>query len=70
MQFSTHTNPRRTQKWEQVMNVKILFTTMMLALITTSAEAQDLRKAPREGEQPLKAPVSRPRPLISQSSAI
>ena len=50
--------------------MRILFTTMMLALITTSAEAQELRKAPREGEQPPKAPVSRPRPLISQSSAI
>ena len=50
--------------------MKILFTTMMLALITTSAEAQELRKAPREGEKRPKAPVSRPRPLISQSSAI
>ena len=50
--------------------MKILFTTMMLALITASAEAQELRKAPREGEKRPKAPVSRPRPLISQSSAI
>ena len=50
--------------------MRILFTTMMLALITTSAEAQELRKAPREGEQPPKAPVSRFPPLASQSSAI
>ncbi len=50
--------------------MKILFTTMMLALITTSAEAEQRPKAPREGEQPPNAPVSRPRPLISQSSAI
>ncbi len=43
---------------------------MMLALITISAEAENPRKAPREGEKRPKAPVSRPRPLISQSSAI
>ena len=50
--------------------MKILFTTMMLALITTSAEAEQRPKAPREGEKRPKAPVSRPRPLISESSAI
>ena len=43
---------------------------MMLALITTSAEAQNPAKAPREGEKRPKAPVSRPRALISESSAI
>ena len=43
---------------------------MMLALITTSAEAEQRPKAPREGEKRPKAPVSRPRPLISESSAI
>ena len=53
-----------------LLGMKILFTTMMLALITISAEAQNPAKAPREGEKRPKAPVSRPRPLISQSSAI
>ena len=43
---------------------------MMLALVTVSAEAENPAKAPREGEKRPKAPVSRPRPLISQSSAI
>ena len=50
--------------------MKILFTTMMLALITTSAEAQEPPKAPAEAEKVPKAPVSRLPPFTSQSSAI
>ena len=51
--------------------MKILFTTMMLALITTSAEAQKPPKGPVEAESPLRAPVSRlPPSFTSRSLAI
>ena len=59
-----------TNRMEILRIMKILFTTMMLALITTSAEAQNPPKARPEAEKPLKAPVSRLPPLITSSSAI